>query len=85
MDQLREQEMAGETKVFGYNLYQSHFAHHKSHMPTAVGRRGLTASAMTRPSILHGEIRFLFNSGFIAWRTSKYVLNDADSKLIRHL
>jgi hypothetical protein len=32
MGQLLEQELAGETELFGNNLLQCHFVHHKSHM-----------------------------------------------------
>jgi hypothetical protein len=33
MDNLVEWRLAGETEVFGENLLQCHFVHHKSHLP----------------------------------------------------
>jgi hypothetical protein len=32
VDQLVEYELAGETEVFGENLLQRYFVHHRSHM-----------------------------------------------------
>jgi hypothetical protein len=32
MEQLVERRLAGATEVFGENLPQRHFVHHKSHM-----------------------------------------------------
>jgi hypothetical protein len=32
VEQLVGRKLAGETEVFGENLPQRHFAHHKSHM-----------------------------------------------------
>jgi hypothetical protein len=32
VEQLVESRLGGETEVFGENLPQPHFAHHKSHM-----------------------------------------------------
>jgi hypothetical protein len=32
VEQLVERRLAGETEVFGANLPQRHFVHHKSHM-----------------------------------------------------
>jgi hypothetical protein len=54
--------LARETEVFGENMPQCHFVHHKSHMTrpgleaeaaaAAVGNQRITASAMSRPSLL---------------------------------
>jgi hypothetical protein len=56
VEQLVERKLSGETEVFGENLLQNHFFHHKSHITWAGIESGpslwearITAWAMIRP------------------------------------
>jgi hypothetical protein len=71
VEQLVEWILAGKPEIFGENLLQCHFVHHKSHMTwlgtraAAVGSRRLTAWAMARPKVYVVRILYMYVLGFL--------------------